>query len=60
MSELRSTDTKAGTVGGLLLVLFLRISGNEVLQTAAFSAVGAVVSFGVSVGLRWLVRKIRR
>jgi hypothetical protein len=39
--EFRSSDTKAGTIGGVLLALLLRISGNELLQTALFSAVGA-------------------
>ena len=56
----RSTDTRAGTFGGTLVVLLLRISGNELIQTAVFSAVGAAVSFTVSVLIRWLLQKIKR
>jgi hypothetical protein len=58
--EFRSSDTKAGTIGGVLLALLLRISVNELLQTALFSAVGAFVSFSVSVGMRWLLTKLKR
>lgn len=57
--EFRSTDTKAGTLGGTIIMLLLRVSGNELLQTAVYSAVGAAVSFAVSVGIRWLLRKLK-
>lgn len=49
--------TKAGTVGGTLLVLLLHISSEEVLKTALLAAIGAVVSFSVSFLLNKLVKK---
>lgn len=54
-----NVPTKAGTIGGTLLVLLLRITSEEVLKTAMLAAVGAVVSFGVSFLLNKLVKRRR-
>lgn len=52
-------STKAGTVGGTLLILIINLSNGEVLKTVALAAIGAVVSFNVSMLLKILVKKIR-
>lgn len=52
-----NASTKAGTVGGTLLVLLLRISSEEVWKTAVLAAVGAVVSFAVSFLLNRFIKK---
>lgn len=52
--------TKAGTLGGTLLVVLLHISGEEVVKTALLAAVGAVVSFSVSFLLNRMVKKRRQ
>lgn len=51
------TPTKAGTIGGTLLILLLHIKSEELLKTALLAAVGAAVSFGVSFLLNRLVKK---
>jgi hypothetical protein len=52
--------TKAGTAGGLLLVLLMKLDGAALLETAVVAATGAAVSFGVSVLLKWVIRKMRQ
>jgi hypothetical protein len=51
------TSTKAGTIGGTLLVLLLHITSEEILKTALLAAVGAVVSFGVSFLMNKIVKR---
>ena len=45
-------QTRAGTAGGLALVLWVQVSGADLAKTALLAAVGAAVSFGVSVALK--------
>ena len=52
-------NTRAGTVGGLLLVLLLKLDAVTLFETAVVAATGAVVSFTVSVSLKWLIRKVK-
>jgi uncharacterized membrane protein len=49
-------SARAGTVGGTLTVL-LTLSPAAVLETALLAAVGAAVSYGVSMGLKALHRR---
>jgi len=53
-------STKAGTVGGTLLILFINLSNGEVYKTVLLAAIGAVVSFSVSMLLKILVKRIRK
>ena len=53
-------NAKAGTVGGVILVLLFKININELLSTAVLAATGAVVSFGVSVLLKYIVKRCNR
>jgi putative flippase GtrA len=50
-------STKAGTIGGTLLVLLLHISSEELIKTVLLAAVGAVVSFGVSFLLNKMIKR---
>jgi multisubunit Na+/H+ antiporter MnhB subunit len=51
--------TRAGTIGGTLLVLLLHITSEEVLKTAVLAALGAVVSFFVSYVLNRIIKRRR-
>lgn len=53
-------NTKAGTAGGTLLALLLAIGGGEVVKTIVMTGVGAIVSFVVSMAMKWLVNKARK
>lgn len=51
-----SGGTRSGTLCGVAVVLFVQITGEELLKTALLASVGAVASFAVSFGLRTLRR----
>ena len=50
-------STKAGTIGGTLFILLINLDTGEVLKTALLAAIGAAVSFMISMLLRLLVKK---
>lgn len=50
--------TKAGTAGGTLLAVLLQVSGGEVVKTIVLAAIGAAVSFMVSLALKWGLRRL--
>ncbi len=52
--------TKSGTVGGTLLTVVANIRSEDVLKTALLAAIGATISFFVSLGLRYLIKRIRK
>jgi mannitol-specific phosphotransferase system IIBC component len=47
----------AGTAGGTLLVVLLQIGHHETAHTVLMATIGATVSFGVSLLLKWLTKK---
>lgn len=51
-------NTRAGTLGGVFFVLILQLG--EVVKTMALAGIGAVVSFLVSMGLKWVVGRVRK
>ena len=53
-------NTRAGTIGGTLLILFMNLRTEEVIKTAILAAIGAVVSFSVSMLLRLVLKKLRK
>ncbi|WP_370089970.1 hypothetical protein [Ekhidna sp.] len=55
-----ASGTKAGTVGGTLLSVVMNIDAGDILRTVILATVGAIVSFTISVLLKWLVRSSRR
>jgi Na+-translocating ferredoxin:NAD+ oxidoreductase RnfA subunit len=55
-----NTTTKVGTVGGTLTIFLMNITTTDVMKTAVLSAIGAAVSFGVSLLLKMFIRKWRK
>jgi hypothetical protein len=53
------TSTKVATAGGTLLTFLGNIQTEDIIKTVVLSIIGAVVSFCVSMGLKWLVRKFK-
>jgi mannitol-specific phosphotransferase system IIBC component len=53
-------NTIAGTVGGTFLVVILQADMQELANTAIMAAVGAAVSFIVSVLLKYIAGRFRR
>jgi hypothetical protein len=53
-------NTRAGIAGGVLLTIIVNIQYGEVLKTAVLAAVGAVVSFCVSLLLKMIVKRFRK
>ena len=62
MQELFAIDrgTRAGTVGGTLFSIFCNLHLEDLVQTIILAAVGAVVSFFVSYGLKVLMQRLKR
>ena len=52
--------TIAGTTGGMLFTLFANIHSDDLFKTEVLSLIGACISYGVTIGLRWLRRQLRR
>jgi prepilin signal peptidase PulO-like enzyme (type II secretory pathway) len=52
-------STKTGTLGGTLLVVIIQIDTAELLKTAVLAAVGAGVSFCVTVLLKWVIDRLK-
>ena len=55
-----NTMTKVGTAGGTLTIFLMNITTTDVMKTAVLSAIGAAVSFGVSLLLKMFIRKWRK
>jgi mannitol-specific phosphotransferase system IIBC component len=51
---------KAGTAGGTLLTIIVNIKSTDLLKTAILAAVGAVVSFGVTLLLKFLIKRFKK
>ncbi|HEX3025120.1 MAG TPA: hypothetical protein VHP12_07905 [Chitinophagaceae bacterium] len=49
--------TKAGTAGGTLLTIIINIKSEDVLKTMVLAAVGAVISFTVSLLLKLFLKR---
>jgi hypothetical protein len=57
---LNSSPTVHGAVGGTFTGFLVNLNSGDLLRTSVLAALGAVVSFTVSLGLRILVRKWRK
>lgn len=55
-----STGTKMGTAAGTLAIIFANITTGDLLKTVVLAALGAVVSFCVSLLMKLLVRWWKR
>ena len=53
-------STRAGTLGGTAFIIWLQLPAAEIVKTAVLAAIGAAVSFAVSLLLKWVLRTIRQ
>jgi hypothetical protein len=53
-------STKAGTAGGTLLTILVNIKSEDLLKTGILAALGAVVSFGVTLLLKLLIKRLKK
>ena len=52
--------TKAGTAGGTLLTIMANINQADLLKTAILAALGAIVSFAVTIILKFLIKRFKK
>jgi len=57
--DVLQNSTRAGTLGGTLLVVIFQINTEEVLKTVVLAATGAAVSFLVTLLLKWITTKAK-
>lgn len=60
MEHINDNTTIIGTISGTLLSVGVTIDPQDYLKTVVLAAVGAAVSFVVSVFLKWVWRSIFR
>jgi hypothetical protein len=54
-----SGNTRAGTIGGTLLVTLLNIFSNDAIRTIGFAALGATVSFFISLFWNTILQRFK-
>jgi len=54
------TGTKAGTIGGTLLCILCNLHVEDLVKTTILAAVGAVVSFIVSLAMKSLFNRMKK
>jgi hypothetical protein len=59
MQPVFDTTSKAGTATGTFVIILANITSSDILRTALLAAIGAAVSFVVTMILKVLVRKMR-
>ena len=55
-----SNPTLMGTAGGTFLSVIPNLNSEDVLKTVLLAAVGAIVSFGISMVLKFIIKKYKR
>ena len=60
MNQVFDNSTKAGTAGGTLLTILVNIKSEDLLKTGILAAVGAVVSFSVTLLLKFLIKRLKK
>jgi hypothetical protein len=58
MSDHFNIDTNTRT--GTMTAIFLNILQNDIIRTIGFAALGATVSFFVSLAWKWLIKELKR
>jgi hypothetical protein len=51
------TGTLVGTISGTVLSIFATIQSEDIAKTVVLAAVGAIASFVVSLGLKWIFKR---
>lgn len=54
------TNSKAGTAGGTMLTIIAFINNADIVKTAVLAAVGALVSFSMTVLLQLLIKYFKK
>jgi len=54
------SGTILGTVSGTVLTIVVNIGSSDIVKTVVLAALGAVVSFSVSLLLKWSVKKLKK
>ena len=57
---MENTGTKAGIIGGTFISVAANIQNGDVLKTIVLAAIGAMVSFSVSLLMKLLILKLRK
>ena len=52
--------TKYGTLGGVITILLYNVTAGDIIRTGILAAIGAFVSFFISLALRYCIRKWRK
>ena len=52
--------TKAGTIGGTFLSIFFNIDSRDLVKTGILAAIGALVSFSVTLFLKFIIKQIKK
>jgi len=52
--------TKSGTAGGIFIILLDNISSGDIIKTIALAGIGAIVSFSISLFLKYCVNRWRK
>jgi hypothetical protein len=52
-------STVIGTASGTVLTVFVTIDSQDYLKTVILAFIGATISFGVTLFLKWIVRKLK-
>jgi hypothetical protein len=52
--------TKAGTLCGTMLTIFANIHSEDIIKTVVLAAIGAVVSFTITVLLKFLIKLMKK
>ena len=60
MKELFDKTTRAGTASGTLLTIVGTISSQDIIKTIILAAIGAVVSFCVTVLLKAIIKLLKK
>lgn len=60
MNQVFDGTTKRGTAGGTLLTILANITSEDLIKTVILAAVGAVVSFGVTLLLKLLIKRFKK
>ncbi len=58
--QAQSNSTLAGTAGGTFLSIVPNILSEDVVKTVILATIGAIVSFAISLLLKWLTKKHRK
>jgi hypothetical protein len=55
-----SNPTLIGTAGGTFLSVLPNLNSEDVLKTVLLAAIGAIVSFALSMALKFFIKKFKK